>query len=247
MVGWKILPAAFGLTVIASTAFAQDEERMQWRGRVDGIDEIDIRGDRIKIRHLEALPIEQQDHRFTAPLPREEDLDLRLRTIAGRGEVTLVEEPSARNDYTATIRVEDQAPGADDYEFELVWEEDRWDGDDRWDDDFGGFGDERDPFGDEDGVFRWAGRVDIGADIEIRGGRHQIEDRGGSGTQERDARFDASLPRREIEVSLRKVEGRGLVELVQSPSGRNDYTAVVRILDEESGADEYEFELRWRR
>jgi hypothetical protein len=50
-----------------------------------------------------------------------------------------------------------------------------------------------------------------------------------------------------MEVSLRKVEGRGMVELVQSPSERNDYTAVVRILDEESGADDYEFELRFQR
>ena len=50
-----------------------------------------------------------------------------------------------------------------------------------------------------------------------------------------------------MEVALHKLEGRGVMELVQSPSAQNDYTAVVRIVDEESGADDYEFELRWRR
>jgi hypothetical protein len=234
---WRVFPA-FLVALVASTAFAQAEERMQWRGRVDGVDEIDIRGDRIRIRHLEAQPIDQEDHQFTAPLPRRENLDLRLRTIAGRGAVTLVAEPSARNDYTATVRIEDEARGADNYEFELLWAEDRWeDGHER-----------QDPLDDsQDGAFHWAGRVDIGADIEIQGDRHRIDDRGGAGTHEREARFDASLPRRDMEVSLHKLEGRGVVELVQSPSARNDYRAVVRILDEDSGADNYEFELRWRR
>ena len=46
-----------------------------------------------------------------------------------------------------------------------------WDDDDEWDD----FDNRR------EGVFRWEGRVDIGAEIEIRGDQHRVKDMGGQG------------------------------------------------------------------
>ncbi len=95
--------------------------------------------------------------------------------------------------------------------------------------------------------FAWEGRVDIGAEIRIRGGDHEVDDAGGRGTQELRSRFTADLPEAEVTVSLRQLDGRGRVELIQTPSAENDYTAVVRIEDSDSGDDTYEFELTWGR
>lgn len=231
-----------------------DEERFQWRGQVDGVDEILIRGRSVRVRHLEAKPIQRQDYRFSAPLPKRE-VDLKLHEIEGRGKVRLVEEPGPWNDYTAVVRIDDGDKGGDDYyEFELVWRVrdkwDKWNDDDKWDDEDEWDNDDRDDFDDwdgEEGAFRWEGRVDIGAEIEIRDDQHRVEDMGGEGTEEYRARFDSKLPRRNLPVSLRKVEGRGRVELIQTPDADNDYTAIVKIEDPKSGADTYEFELTWRR
>ena len=222
-----------------------EEERFQWRGQVDGVDEIMIRGSSIRIKHLEAKPIQRQDHRFSSPLPSRE-VHLKLNKIKGRGDVRLIEEPSSWNDYTAVVRIDDGKKMGDDYyEFELSWRSDDWDDWDNndWDDD-----DEWDDFDNRrEGVFRWEGRVDIGAEIEIRGDQHRVKDMGGQGTQERRARFQSPLPERDVPVSLHKIDGRGDVELVQAPSSANDYTAVIRIEDDKNGADTYEFELTWRR
>ena len=220
-------------------AFAE-EERFQWRGQVDGVERNhDPRHPLLRIKHLEAKPIQRQNHRFSAPLPSRE-VHLKLNKIKGRGDVRLIEEPSSWNDYTAVVRLDDGKQMGDDYyEFELVWRSDDWDDweNNEWDE----FENRR------EGIFRWEGRVDVGAEIEIRGDEHHVKDMGGQGTQERRARFQSPLPEREVPVSLHKIDGRGDVELVQTPSSSNNYTAVVRIEDDKNGADTYEFELTWRR
>ena len=228
------------LVTFAATAAVTAEERFQWKGRVDGVDEILIRGRSVRVNHLEAKPIQSQDYRFSAALPARA-VEIELTTLEARGTVRLMEQPSERNDFTAVVRIEDDRGGAGDYEFELVWDEDDSWGDDRgdvrWSDDADG----------DDGVFRWKGRVDIGAEIEIRGDAHTVTDLGGQGVRETLARFDSSLPESDVPVSLRKRDGRGEVELIQAPDAGNSYTAIVRIDDDKGGSDNYEFELRWRR
>lgn len=224
---------------VAATSVA--EERFRWKGRVDGVDELLIQGRTVRVHHLEAKPIQRQDHRFSARLPARA-VEVELNVIEGRGSVRLMEQPSERNDYTVVVRIDDDRNGEGDYELELVWDDDDdwddgWNDDIRWNDDADGDG----------GLFRWEGRVDIGARIEIRGDRHTVTDEGGDGVSERRARFDASLPMRDVPVSVRKIDGRGDVELLQTPSEENDFTAVVVIEDDKNGADDYEFELRWNR
>ena len=236
------------------------EERFQWRGQVDGIDEILIRGGEVRVRHLAAKPIQRQDHRFTSPLP-EWDVDLRLYKIEGRGDVELIEEPSSWNEYTVVVRIDDSDHIGDSYyEFELTWNEgDSWgvwgdrDDPDPWDDGDDADDKEEDPdvwSWDDDwdgGAFRWEGRVDIGAEIRVHGGEYEVSDVGGQGTQEYRSRFTSDLPEAEVPISLRQLDGRGRIELIQTPSAENAYTAVVRIEDSDSGDDTYSFELSWLR
>ena len=235
----------FLLVTLAIATAPRAEERFQWKGRVDGADEILIRGRSVRINHLGAKPIQRQDYRFSAPLPARA-VEVELHPIEGRGRVRLMEQPSERNDYTVVVRIEDGRGGASDYEFELVWDEDDgwgddwgsdWNNDVRWNDDFD----------HDDGVFRWKGRVDIGAEIEIHGDSYTVTDMGGQVVREVRAEFESSLPESDVAVSLRKLDGRGDVELIQVPDTDNGYTAIVRIEDDKGGADNYEFELRWRR
>lgn len=239
--------ALYGLVGTASAA-----DKFQWRGEVDGSDEIEVRGSSVRVRHLEAQPIQNQDHRFSAPLPRD-DVRVSLKKIDGRGKIRLVEQPTSRNDYTAVVRIEDDKGGSDKYEFELSWDDD-WDDRDRRDSwssssDSSWNSGSSSSWGDDRGreeSFRWRGRVDIGAEIEIHGNQHRVKDEGGSGTQERRHDFSQPLPRSRVAVSLHKTHGRGKVRLVQSPSSSNNYTAIVKIEDDKGGADDYEFELTWR-
>lgn len=229
----------FLLAMLTVAASSVAEERFRWKGRVDGVDELLIQGRSFRVNHLEAKPIQRQDHRFSDRLPAR-DVEVELNVIKGRGSVRLMEQPSERNDYTVVVRIEDDQGGDADYELELVWDDDDdwdddWDDEVRWSDDTDGDG----------GVFHWEGRVDIGARIEIHGDRHTVIDQGGRGVFERRARFESPLPNSEVPVSLRKRDGRGDVELVQSPSEDNDFTAIVMIEDDKSGSDDYEFELSW--
>ena len=135
--------AFFLVLALSVTAGVSAEERFRWRGRVDGVDDILVRGHDVEIDHLKWKPIQEQDYRFTAPLPRW-DVEVELQTIKGRGRVRLMEQPSARNDYTAVVRIEDERSGDAEYEFELRWRDDWEDGDAAYD------------------AFRWEGRVDVG-------------------------------------------------------------------------------------
>ncbi len=95
------------------------------------------------------------------------------------------------------------------------------------------------------GSLRWRGRVDDVVELEIRG--DQLYERVVSGQPVYDvsSRFNSLLPRRRLTVNVEKLRGRGNVDVVEQPSSRNNFTAVVRIRDTRGGADDYEIEVYW--
>ncbi len=95
------------------------------------------------------------------------------------------------------------------------------------------------------GRMRWSGRVDDEVVIMIQGSRASIRTVTGDQVRNEDFSFDSPLPRQELKMNLKKVNGRGSVDLIEEPSRRNDYSAVVRIRDKKSGTGDYEFELSW--
>ena len=83
------------LSMIAPGASAADRETFRWRGKVDGVDDIIIKGRDVRVEHIAAQPIQSQNHRFSAPLPSAEVSGvsskggrggLPIRTLAGRSE-----------------------------------------------------------------------------------------------------------------------------------------------------------------
>ncbi len=95
------------------------------------------------------------------------------------------------------------------------------------------------------GSLRWRGRVDDVIELEIRG--DQLYERVVSGQEVTDvsSRFNSNMPRRRVNVNVEKLRGRGNVEVVEQPSSRNNFTAIVRIRDTKGGADDYEIEVYW--
>jgi len=94
--------------------------RFRWEGRVDGNDELTLRGDRVSIRHLANNPITDDGYDFVEPLPRR-PVNVRLTKLAGRGRVDIVEQPSGRNGWSVKVLIEDPEGGSDVYRFELDW------------------------------------------------------------------------------------------------------------------------------
>lgn len=96
------------------------EGRLRWRGRIDGSDSIVVKGSEVTARHLDGRLPKDSSMTLSAPLPARA-VEIELRKIQGRGNVRLIERPSRWNDYQAVVLLEDDANGADFYEFELIW------------------------------------------------------------------------------------------------------------------------------
>ena len=94
-------------------------------------------------------------------------------------------------------------------------------------------------------LFDWSGRVDREVRIMMHGRDARAQTTGRSPVTR--SRFDiaTALPQRDGRVTVRVQDGRGDVDVVQQPSARNDYTAIVRIRDRSSGLDNYRLTAYW--
>lgn len=94
-----------------------------WSGTVDEEAVIRVRGEKANARVLRGRPVSEASAIFTAALPQLAK-NLRLEKISGRGQMELLEQPTSANNYAASVRIHDEAGGADRYSFRLVWDVD---------------------------------------------------------------------------------------------------------------------------
>lgn len=152
-------------TAIAAPA---DRELFTWAGRVDREVYITMRGRDIRTTGEDSRL--RNRVRVNDALPRGRG-DVEVRLLDGRGDVDVIEQPSARNNYTVTVRVRDPRSGDDSYRLMAYWS-----GDDRFDD---RRGDRRDD--------RWEDRRDRNDDCSPRNnGRGWGWGRGGRGDCDND-------------------------------------------------------------
>lgn len=239
--------AAHAAPVIDRTLFT-------WSGRVDREVYITMRGRDVRTSGIDArLP---NRTRVDEALPRGRG-DVLVRLADGRGNVDIIEQPSARNGFSTTIRIRDPRGGADNYRVIAYWSgDDRFDdrgrnGRDGWEDrdddrrSNGGWG----PGGrrdDERGLLRWSGRVDDVVEIRISGRRVDAITRSGDRVTNVNANIRGDgLPARGVTVGIDRHAGRGSIRVVQQPSAWNGYTAVIRIDDPSGGASFYDFSAFW--
>jgi hypothetical protein len=92
-----------------------------WSGMVDGVEEVVISGASASVRHLSGNPPREVKASFSAPIPRS-PVSVSLISANGRGSISIVQQPSAANGYTAIVRIDDSAKGGEKrYEFTLRW------------------------------------------------------------------------------------------------------------------------------
>lgn len=256
--------ALFGAPL--TSAHAIERPLLTWTSKVDREVIIQIRGRDVATRGSGLDASYAPRVNINQTLPHEAGI-VRAFLQNGRGAVDVLENPSARNNYTATVRVRDVRSGADDYRVVVTYElnDPRSNG---RDDDRGNGGwnrdDDRDHRGNDGrgndnrgndrydrnrrdaGALRWSGMVDGVAEIRIQGSR--IDAVAERGNRLRDVRYDvlgSSLPRRDVRLEIAHLDGRGKVSIVQQPSVWNGYVAVIRIEDRRSGYGGYSLDVRW--
>jgi hypothetical protein len=237
-----------------------DRALFTWTGRVDREVLIVVRGRDVRTRGFDAsLP---NRARVTSALPRNSGSVL-VRLNDGRGDVDVIEQPSARNGYQAVLRVRDPRGGADNYRITAYWDDrngyddryDRRDRDDvydRRDNDRGkighggGWGRGGNTQYGGGGSLNWSGRVDDVVEIQIAGRRADAITRSGIRVSDVNSNMrGGGLPNRNVNLRIDQRSGRGSIAVVQQPSSWNGYTAIIRINDSRSGAAYYDFTAYW--
>ena len=230
----------------------RNSDFVTWSGRVDGESIIRFRSDEAFDQTINGQGVYGERYRFSSPLPSR-SVDVNLSNTNGRGEILIVEQPNRRNNFTTAVMVRDRQSGAGNYSFTLVWpkqnyrdpDNGRWDrrGDYPYDRD-----DDRYDRGNGRGGrgVSWSGRVDGRDLIYIRGNDLWVDHRDGQPVCETNYSFYNPLPNRQCELNVRQVNGRGNVRIVEYPSARNNYTAVVQVEDRDSGSDFYNLEIDWQ-
>jgi len=94
-------------------------------------------------------------------------------------------------------------------------------------------------------LFEWRGRVDREVQIAMRGRDAWIQSTSRTDNARTRPVVSAALPRTDGLVRVRLEDGRGEADVIQQPSGRNDYTAIVRVRDRSAGADSYRLSAYW--
>ncbi len=92
-----------------------------WTGQVSGRVRVTLKGGASFSEALEGASLKGQHADIFRPLAERADLMPEIKKLRGRGQVSIVEPPSLKNNYSLIFEIDDSGPGADDYEIELDW------------------------------------------------------------------------------------------------------------------------------
>ncbi len=88
--------------------------------------------------------------------------------------------------------------------------------------------------------------MDAYVELTIQGNRVRSIERDGAPTVNEQVNFSNPLPRAEVRVSVNKLNGRGEVSVIEQPNQSNNFIAIIKILDDKGGADDYEIQVDWK-
>lgn len=217
----------------ASTAVLEHPDRsdkLAWSGRVDQEAVISCRAKSCVAESAHGAPVADEHFKFSRPLPNR-DVTVSLEQAEGRGEIRLVEQPSERNQYTARVSIRDPQSGSGEYSFALAWPRD------------GGKEPELHPFAKR---LLWSGAVEGRVRVTVQGGAVLSEAVAGQPlTGERADVLEPLPARADLNPVIKKLRGRGEVQIVEQPSDKNNYRLVFEIRNPGGGADNYEIEVDW--
>lgn len=238
----RLLQSAAGCSMLAATALlAQDRPLLTWTGRVDKEVQITIRDTSISTSIVGGAPVAVRYSDVKDRLPRR-DGTVRVELDYGRGDVDVIQQPSATNDYAAIIRIRDKSTGKDNYQVKAFWNPKS--GEDRYS--TGAATARANADVKPANTLHWTGSVDRELKVEWRGLDVQSRNQNGEAAREVHSSVTNGLPGSDVRVELSVREGRGDVSIVQQPSSSNGYTAVIRVRDPQTGFGRYDFDVTWR-
>lgn len=97
----------------------------------------------------------------------------------------------------------------------------------------------------QSGTLSWRGYVDEEDYVILQDDAVQVQNSKGRPAWNISYQLSTRLPRGPVQMTLNQTDGRGRVEVLERPSRWNDYRAVIRISDPDSGSDYYMFTLDW--
>jgi len=235
-----LLTAAAISALAASVAAAQDRKLVTWQGRVDKEVQITIHDTTIATGIVGGKPVRQAYFNVEDGLPRvpgfvHVDLD------AGRGDVDVLQQPAASNDYVAIIRIRDKSAGVDDYKLTAYWNPKR--GEDRYSTAAETVRDTADVKAPD--TMHWSGTVDREMRVEWSGMDVKSRNQSGVAAREVHSSVTNALPSHDVNLALHVHEGRGDVTILQQPNESNGYTAIFKVRDPMSGLGHYDFDATW--
>lgn len=278
----RVVPVASALVLAAApVAFAQygqygqgsGSELFEWNGRVDREVQVVMRGNQVWTNQIGQTEGRGRS-RVMDNLPRR-DGQVVVQVLNGRGNVQVVQQPTAQNNYTTIVDIQDPRGGSDNYRLAAYWQ--GYSNGDVYGRNNNGRGRGRDRDRDRDDIYRgrdngtypngndrnggyypggingnnsmmhWSGNVDDDMEIRIQNGR--ITYRTLSGKDPTGIRADQgnlNMPNGARGVSVVQNQGRGTVVVTQQPSSWNGYTTVLRIRDPQGGFGYYDFSLMWQ-
>jgi hypothetical protein len=118
------LALSFLLTFFCVQAAAQAQDasgKVFWRGNVDDKLHLVIRGTSLEHRTVSGQVQPDGMFSFTTPLPQQA-VTVSVPRFEGRSKkITVVQQPSAENQFTAIVEIVDEGAGARDYFLEIAW------------------------------------------------------------------------------------------------------------------------------
>jgi hypothetical protein len=96
------------------------QHQLSWSADVDDTATVYLQGAKAWVDNVTAKPVENTVTVFKDTLPSS-PVTVQLTKTAGRGQVALVQQPTADNNYTVAVRIIDSAPDRDHYGFTLTW------------------------------------------------------------------------------------------------------------------------------
>lgn len=231
--------AAACIALVAMPVRAQQRVLLDWSGRVDSVARITIQGGGAHVSLVGSEDNGAGELRVRNELPHR-DGTITVQVAEGRGDVDVVQQPQADNDYTAIVRIRDHSGGADRYHLTALWTPGT-----RTSEVAGEVLPRRRDLDVRDvGLLHWSGDVDKTVVVRWRGDRAMLQTV--DGATARNVRADVAgigLPARDVNLRIVQREGRGNIVIEQQPSSGNDYTAVIRINDPQDGYGHYDFDV----
>lgn len=243
-VAQSIRNAALAATCIALVAMpvrAQQRVLLDWSGRVDSVARISIQGGGAHVSLVGTADNGAGDLHVRNELPHR-DGSITVQVASGRGDVDVVQQPRADNDYIGVIRIRDHSGGMDRYQLTALWTPA---GGVTTNENAGEVYTRRHELNGSDvGLLHWRGDVDRTVVIRWRGDRATLETvDGGAPNNVRADVGGPGLPARSLNLRVIQREGRGNIQIVQQPSTGNNYMAVIQINDPQTGYGHYDFDV----